>query len=169
MDTAKLTIRDVRRDDLTAVISLLNREILSSVSTFRIHPIDAAGTERWWQDRQDGRYPALVGQLEDHGPLVGWASLSRWSVYEAYDRCAEVSVWIEPAYQGRGYGRLLYEALLARASQLGLGVLLARIEAQNEASLRLHRACGFETIGTMRGVGEKFGRLLDVVMMQRQL
>lgn len=168
MSMPEITIRDIRREDVSAAISLLNREIIGGVNTFRIDPIDESGANRWWRDRANGRYPAIgVWTAETH--LVGWSSISRWSLYEAYDRTAEVSVWVEPAFQGRGFGKLLLEQIIDRAQELQFGVLLSRIEARNQVSIRLHERFGFRKIGTMHRVGEKFGRLLDVVMLERQL
>lgn len=168
MPTPEITIRDIRRDDVSAAISMLNREILSGVNIFRIEPIDEAGEARWWRDRANGHYPA-IGAWTAESRLIGWASLSKWSVYEAYDRTAEVSLWVEPAFQGCGCGKLLFEQIVERASRLQFGVLLSRIEASNQVSIHLHERFGFTKIGTMHRVGEKFGRLLDVVMLERQL
>lgn len=164
----EITIRDLRRNDVSAAISMLNREVLSGVNTFRIEPIDEAGAARWWRDRANGRYPA-IGVWMAKGRLMGWASLSKWSAYEAYDRTAEVSVWVEPAFQGRGLGKLLLEQIIERANALQFGVLLSRIESSNQVSIHLHERFGFTKIGTMHRVGEKFGKLLNVVMLERQL
>ncbi len=168
MPPAEVLIRDVRKTDVAAAVHLLNREILAGVNTFRIAPIDDAGAAKWWRDRGDGCYPAIAA-WDAETRMIGWAALSQWSLYEAYRRTAEVSIWIDHAYQGKGYGTLLFGRLVARARALQFGVLLSRIEASNEASIRLHERFGFRQIGTMHRVGEKFGRLLDVVMLECQL
>jgi phosphinothricin acetyltransferase len=160
-------IRFAERADLPAMIDILNREILESVSCFRIRPLDAQDSERWWQGREGGRFPAWVA-TDGGGRVVGWASLSRWSAYEGYARTAEVSIWIVPRAQGQGLGRRLFARLLEGA-QPHFRVLLSRIEASNRASIALHEKFGFRAVGTMHRVGEKFGRLLDVLIMECQL
>jgi phosphinothricin acetyltransferase len=71
--------------------------------------------------------------------------------------------------RGAGVGRALLQGLIDRARAAGLGVLLARIVSQSDASLRLHESLGFQRIGTMRRVGEKFGRVLDVILLDLHL
>lgn len=76
---------------------------------------------------------------------------------------------MHPEFRGRGIGRALLQELLDLAPQRGVRVLIARIVEGNPASPGLHEALGFETIGVMRQVGEKFGRLLDVGLLNREL
>lgn len=161
------TIRLATRDDLPAIISILNREIETGVNCFRTRPLSGADSVHWWQGREGGKYPAWVG--ERGGEIVGWASLSRWSSYEGYDRTCEVSVWIVPGAQRQGLGRQFFTTLIHFATVAGFRVILSRIEARNVASLALHHAFGFTVIGTMHKVGEKFGQRLDVVMMELHL
>ncbi|TMA47656.1 MAG: N-acetyltransferase family protein, partial [Deltaproteobacteria bacterium] len=106
---------------------------------------------------------------EESGRVVGWGSLSAWSDRCAYARAAEVSVYVHQDHRGHGIGRALLADLIARGRAAGLGVLLARIESSGAASLALHRALGFQPIGTMRRVGEKSGRLLDVELLDLHL
>jgi phosphinothricin acetyltransferase len=80
-----------------------------------------------------------------------------------------VSVYVHHQHRRRGAGKALFAELVARASAAGLGVLLARVVAEQTASLRLHDALGFTRIGTMRRVGEKHGRILDVELLDRHL
>ena len=78
-------------------------------------------------------------------------------------------MYVDERHRGRGVGRVLLAELVARARRAGLGVLLARVETSGAASLRLHGGMGFRSIGTMRRVGEKFGRLLDVALLELHL
>ena len=161
------TVRLATEGDLPDIASILNREIDQTVNCFRTRPLTREDARRWWRGRENGRYPAWIGELDSQ--VVGWASLSRWSAYEAYDRTAEVSVWVLPHAQRRGLGRQFFSTLLEFAASSPLRVLLSRIEAQNQPSLRLHECFGFSRVGTMHNVGEKFGQILDVVIMERQM
>jgi L-amino acid N-acyltransferase YncA len=98
--------------------------------------------------------------------VLGWASLSPWSDRPAYSRSAEVSVYVAEEFRGRGVGRLLLRALIDEGRRLGYHALLARISADNKVSIRLHASLGFSTAGTLREVGFKFARLLDVEIME---
>lgn len=161
------TVRLATEADLPEIASILNYEIDHTVNCFRTRTLTEEDAWQWWQGRETGRYPAWVAEQESQ--IVGWASLSRWSAYEAYDATAEVSIWIRPAAQRRGIGRRFFTVMIEHAISADFRVLLSRIEAANEPSLLLHERFGFTRVGTMHRVGEKFGRLLDVVIMERQL
>lgn len=168
-------LRDADTTDLPEIIEILNEQILQTVYSFRTAPLDDQAATRWFSKHEKPQYPILVAELTSGFDLpsgkriAGWASLSPWSDYEAYERTAEVSVWIRPDCQRQGLGRQLMQALIERARVLDYRVLLSRIEAENLGSLKLHQAFDFRTIGTMHQVGEKFGRLLDVVMLEKPL
>ncbi|QEG38835.1 GNAT family N-acetyltransferase [Roseimaritima ulvae] len=166
------TIRNATATDLSEILAILNQQITESVASFRIAPLDDAAGRRWFAAHTDPKYPVIVAAADGKRPqskLAGWASLSAWSDYEAYHRTAEISVWIRPECQRQGLGRRLMEEIIARAVAVQHRVILSRVEADNVGSLKLHESLGFRTIGTMHRVGEKFGRLLDVVMLERLL
>ncbi len=174
-------IRDAEVADVPQIAAILNQQILDSVASFRMQPLDDAAALRWYAEHVDTLFPVLVAQAasdrsdrsdrsDTASPkIAGWASLSAWSHYEAYARTAEISLWIRPEFQRKGLGRRLMQGLIDRATGLEYRVLLSRIEAENVGSLKLHQQFGFRTIGTMHRVGEKHGRLLDVVMLERML
>ena len=173
-----LSIRTVRADDLDRVIKLLNREVMGGVNIFRFAPLDAEAARRWWKLHGSGRYQALVAEHpgtpgehprdRDTGSpqVVGWAAFAPHSAYEGYDRTAEISVWVDAPFRGQGIGKVLIRALLATCHDRNLRTIVSRIEATNLASLRLHESIGFTHVGVLKDVGEKFGRSLDVVLMQ---
>ncbi len=169
-----MIIRPVCRADLGAVMSLINREITGGVNIFRLVELDDIAAERWWNLHGEGRYQAIVAERveadeadEPASPqFAGWATLTPHSAYEGYDRTAELSVWVEPGMRRGGCGRALVEALLASCPQRNIRTVISRIESNNVPSLRLHQVCGFEQVGLLRDVGEKFGQSLSVVFMQ---
>jgi phosphinothricin acetyltransferase len=166
-----LSIRTVRADDLDRIIQLLNREVVGGVNIFRFAPLDAEAARRWWKLHGSGRYQALVAEQprdRDTGSpqVVGWAAFAPHSAYEGYDRTAEISVWVDAPFRGQGIGKVLMRALLATCHDRNLRTIVSRIEATNLASLRLHESIGFTHVGVLKDVGEKFGRSLDVVLMQ---
>jgi phosphinothricin acetyltransferase len=100
---------------------------------------------------------------------VGFGSLSSYRDRPAYSTTVEDSVYVRRDRQGQGVGRVLLEELVRLASGHGFHAVIARIVGGHEASIALHRACGFEPVGIEREVGRKFGRWLDVAVMQRLL
>jgi L-amino acid N-acyltransferase YncA len=112
--------------------------------------------------------PWLVA--ERGGVLLGYAYANHFRPRRAYRYCLEDSVYVAPEAQGRGVGRLLLAELLARCTALGARQMLAVIgDADNAGSIGLHRALGFRHAGVLKASGWKFGRWLDVVLMQRAL
>jgi phosphinothricin acetyltransferase len=162
-----MTIRDATRADLEAITEIYNREVELSTSTFDTRPRSTEQATEWFEAHGLPGYPVIVA--EDGGNVLGWASLSPWSDRGAYARTAEGSLFVSEGWRGAGIGRRLTEALIARARAAGHGVLIARIESGNEASRRLLLGAGFRSVGTMRRVGQKFGRVLDVEMFELQL
>lgn len=158
-----LTIREAVPEDLEPITAIYNDAILNTVATFDTEPKRVEDQQGWFASHGD-KFPLVVAVL-DHR-VVGWASLSRWSDRCAYADTAELSVYVHEAYRGRGIGTALMRAVVHEGRTRGLHTILARIAEGNAISVRLHEAVGFHHIGTMREVGSKFGKRLDVQLMQ---
>lgn len=115
-------------------------------------------------ERTTRTHPWLV--LEDAGRVIGYAYASQHHARAAYRWAADVAVYVDPAHHGRGAGRRLYSALLDLLRRQGLRVACAGIAMPNDASLALHRALGFELVGTYRSIGWKAGAWRDVSWWQ---
>jgi L-amino acid N-acyltransferase len=145
--------------------AIYNREILMGTATFEIAP-RSASEQLDWIAEHSGAHPAVVALTVDD-EVVGFGSLSPYRPRAAYSTSVEDSVYVALDFQGLGIGRAILEELLRLAEVHGFHAVIARIAGQNDASVALHAACGFEMIGTEREVGRKFGRWLDVVCMER--
>ena len=159
-------LRPARAEDLPAVTAIYNDAVARTTGTFDTEPKTLA-QQREWFDRHGDAHPVIVA--EDGGRVVAWASFSPWSDRCAYARTAEVSVYVEEAARGRGLAGLLLDELLRRGRAAGVKQAMARITADNEISLHLHAKRGFVTAGRLKRVGEKFGRVLDVHILQLSL
>jgi L-amino acid N-acyltransferase len=159
-------VRMVERRDAEAIRSIYNIEVAESTVTFDMVPrtIDEQVS---WIDEHSGGHPAIVAIDED--TLVGFGSLSVWRERPAYSGSVEDSVYVHRDHRGRGIGKLLLQELVQLGADHGFHTVLARIVGGHEASIALHEACGFETVGVEREVGRKFKQWLDVVLMQRHL
>ena len=113
-------------------------------------------------------YPYLVA--EDGGALLGYAYANYYRTRPAYRHSVEDSIYIAPHATGRGIGKALLARLIDECSERGYRQMLAVIgDSDNAGSIGVHRACGFEHVGTLRSIGFKFGRWVDSVLMQRAL
>lgn len=159
-------IRPAAPGDVAAITAIYNEAILTTTATFDTEP-KSVEERAAWLAAHDARHPVLVAVV-DHR-IVGWACLSKWSDRPAYDATAETSFYVESASRGRGIGRELKEATIAEARRLGYHTLIARVAEGSDASRHLNERCGFVYVGTLRQVGRKFGRWLDVDVMQLML
>jgi phosphinothricin acetyltransferase len=153
-------------NDAEAIRSIYNVEVLESTVTFDLVPRSLEEQQRWLTARS-GAHAVLVA--ERGGDVIGFASLSPYRDRPAYSTTVEDSVYVHRDAQGAGVGKALLGALVDTATAHGFHAMMARIVGGHEASIALHRAHGFDVVGTEREVGRKMGRWLDVVVMQRLL
>jgi phosphinothricin acetyltransferase len=159
-----LSIRRATLKDLVAITEIYNETVRNTTATFDTQPKTVAEQSEWFEDH-DAKHPLLVAEDAEH--VVGWASLSRWSDTCAYSDTAEVSLYVKEGHRGKGIGKTLLKELVKEGGKVGLHTIVARISEGNEASLHLFEAEEFEQTGIMREVGRKFGKLLDVNVMQK--
>jgi L-amino acid N-acyltransferase YncA len=156
-------IRPAIPDDLQAITDIYNQAVLNTTATFDTE-VKTLEEQRSWYEQHGPRNPILV--VEQAGVVVGWAALSPWSDRRAYSNTAEASVYITENNRNQGIGHKLSKAIINSGRDAGLHTLIARIVAGNDASLHLAEMHSFKQIGVMKEVGFKFGRFLDVFMMQ---
>lgn len=159
-------IRIAAEGDLPAITDIYNREVTSSTATFDTEP-RTLDRQKMWLDEHSDLHPVVVAIMGSE--VTGWGSLSPWSDRLAYARTAEISLYVREGFRGKGIGGALVRDLLLRAERSGLHAILARISEESLASLELFRKSGFVQVGTMKEVGEKFGRLLSVHILQKTL
>ena len=159
-----ISIRAAKGDDLPAITEIYNEAIETTVATFDTEPktLDEQGK---WFEHHGPRYPVLVVELGR--VVVGWASLSKWSDRCAYAETGEISLYVKEQFRARGIGKKLLMAIVEEGKKGGLHTVIARIAHGNGTSVHLHTLAGFEHIGVMREVGRKFGKRIDVHLMQK--
>jgi L-amino acid N-acyltransferase len=159
-----LTLRKATIRDLEGITEIYNEAILNTTATFDIQPKNLQEQKKWFNDHQP-KQPILVA--EQNNVIVGWASLSKWSDRCAYSATAEASLFVRREYREQGIGRKLLETLLQEGKNIGLHTVIVRIAEDNKVSLHLFQSEDFQRIGVMKEVGRKFGKLLDVNLMQK--
>jgi phosphinothricin acetyltransferase len=161
-----MQLRLATLDDAEAIRAIYNLEVTTSTATFDLVP-RSLEDQRSWLAARSGAHAAVVAT--DAGDVLGFGSLSPWRDRPAYATTVEDSVYVHRDHHGKGVGKAILNELLTTGTAHGFHACLARIVGGHEASIALHAACGFEVVGTEREVGRKFGRWLDVVLMERLL
>jgi phosphinothricin acetyltransferase len=163
-----LTIRAGAERDVAAVTEIYGHHVLHAAATFEVEPPDVAEMARRWRSVVEGGYPYLVA--EQDGRIAGYAYASSYRPRPAYRYTVENSVYVRRGCERRGIGRALMRALLDQCERGDFRQVIAVIgDSANAASIGLHRQLGFRMVGTLQAAGVKFGRPVDVVLMQRAL
>lgn len=157
-------IRKAIYTDVPAITGIYNEAILTTTATFDTEPKTTAAQRKWFK-AHGPKNPILVAV--EGGKIIGWASLSAYSDRCAYSGTAELSVYVKEKFRNHGIGRKLMQAVLEEGKKAGLHTIISRIAGGNDISIHLHRQFDFADIGTMKEVGNKFGQLLDVSLMQK--
>jgi L-amino acid N-acyltransferase YncA len=163
-----IAIRDAEESDFEQVARIYGFYVRHSTSTFEEEPPTAEElSDRWRRVLVEG-LPYIVA-VQD-GAVAGYAYAGAYRPRAAYRFTIEDSVYVSPDRRGNGVGRALLTELIARCEAGPRRQMVAVIgDSGNEASMRLHARLGFEHVGTLKGVGFKFGRWVDSVLMQRAL
>lgn len=166
MSDTPFLIRLAEPGDAAAITGIYNEAVLTTTASFDMQP-QSVEARLEWLNAHDDRHPVFVAEID--GQVAGWGSLTKWSERPAYNDTAETSFYVAAAHQGRGIGRALKAKLIDEARRLGFYTLIARMAEESFASMHLNESFGFQYIGTMKEVGLKFGRRLDVHIMQLML
>lgn len=162
-----VTIRAAAERDLDAIREIYNHWVLNSVATFDMAEQPAKERLDWFSHHASEKLPVLVAEVK--GRVVGWGSLSYYHSRCAYKQTVEPSVYVHPDFTRVGIGKTLVESLLIAAKENGYHTVVALICSENINSIRLFGDFGFKEIGTLKEVGRKFDRWLDVTLMQKAL
>lgn len=160
-----ITVRAVREADIEAIRALVNAEIRDAVNVWHETERSDAEMRHWVAERQSPGRAVIVA--ERAGRVVGYGGYGPFRPHSGYALTAEHSLCVDAAERGQGVGAALLADLLRRAETQGVHILIGAIEAENAASIALHKRYGFVETGRLPEVGRKFGRWLTLVFMQR--
>ncbi|MBX3653650.1 MAG: N-acetyltransferase [Ramlibacter sp.] len=159
-------IRPSTDNDVAAMTAIYAHHVLHGTGTFETTPPTESEMAGRRADVLSKGLPWLV--VEDDGHIVGYAYCQWFKPRPAYRFSAEDSIYLAPAAAGRGLGRALLAALIEQATAAGVRKLIAVIgDSANAGSVGVHRALGFSEVGLLKSCGWKFGRWLDVVLMDK--
>ena len=162
-----LTIREATSDDAQAIRTIYNHEVENETSTMDLVPRTLEVQQEWIAARS-GAFCAVVA-VDSAGAVLGFGALSEYKDRTGYRTTVENSVYVRRDVARRGIGRQILNHLLAVATVSGFHSVIARIESTSTASRDLHSACGYKLVGVEQQVARKFGKWLDIAVMQRIL
>jgi len=156
----------VTEKDLSAIMEIYNHYILNSTATFHSQELSRKDLEEFLFISHP-KYPSFL--IKDNNDMNGYCFLTQYKKRQAYDRSAEVSVYLKPEFTGKGIGLVALNHLETAAKKAGIHVLVATICGENHASIRLMEKSGYSRCAHMKNIGEKFGKILDVVVYQKEI
>lgn len=162
-----VTLRDATEGDMPAVRDIYNHAVEHTTAIWNETLVDVKNRLEWLKARQARGFPVLVAEKD--GRVAGYASYGDWRAFDGYRHTVEHSVYVDKDHRGLGIGEGLMLELIARAAKADIHVMIAGIEAENAASIRLHKKLGFRTTGNFQEVGTKFGRWLDLTCMELRI
>ena len=161
-------VRASTEADVVRCAEIYGHHVLYGTASFEIDPPDLAEMKKRRAAVLDLGLPHLVAERQ--GCVMGYAYAGNWRPRPAYKYSVEDSVYIDHEAVGQGIGKALLPALIEQCTRLGKKQMVAVIgDSAQTPSIRLHTACGFEMVGTLKNIGFKFDRWLDSVLMQRAL
>jgi L-amino acid N-acyltransferase len=150
------------------ILAIFNEAIANSTALYDYKPRTPESMVAWFAAKRTNGFP-VIGLEDEGGKLLGFASYGTFRAFPAYKYTVEHSVYVEKSCRGRGLGRKLLEAVVARAGEHGMHTVVGAIDLDNTASMELHKRLGFEHCGTIKQAGFKFGRWLDLAFLQKTL
>ena len=150
------------------ILDIFNEAIIHSTALYDYQPRTLAFMTDWFQTKATHAFP-VIGAVDDHGTLLGFASYGTFRVWAAYHYTVEHSVYVHKDHRGKGIGRQLLRQLIAAARSQQVHVMVGGIDIDNHGSIRLHEQLGFRHAGTIREAAFKFGRWLDLGFYQLTL
>jgi L-amino acid N-acyltransferase len=157
-------IEDAASQDLAQILAIYNEVIRNSTAVFSSEEYTPARGETWLGAKRERGFPMLVAR--DASGITGFGTFGEFRTWPGYRYSVEHSVHVRADCRSRGVGRALVTALLGRATEMGMHVMIAGIDADNVVSIGLHATLGFTRVGHFHEVAFKFGRWLDLVFMQ---
>lgn len=155
-----MKIRPADKRDIDSLLEIYNYEAVNSTAAFAIRPKTIEERMEWFDEHNRDHHPLIVAERD--GRAVGYASLSKYRSGDAYDRTAELSVYVDHRYRGKGIGADLMSAIISIGKKEHfIHNVISVITSENEASVRLHEKFRFRYCGTIKEAGEKFGKWLD--------
>jgi len=148
-----------------SILAIFNDAIANTTALYDYHLRTPQVIQTWFEDKRKGDYP-VIGMVDDAGRLMGFGTYGVFRVRPAYKYTVEHSLYVDAQFRGQGVGKILLREIIAAAESQNYHVLVGGVDSSNSVSIALHKKFGFTHCGTLRQVGFKFGRWLDLDFYQ---
>ena len=159
-----MKILKANKSHFESIISIYNWAIEETTATF---DTELKNLSNYSDFLNSFTFHPLLVSTDELDNVTGWGCLKRYSDRSAYDETVELSIYIDPKHHGKGIGNEMMKELIQKAQLLKLHVIISRITQESKSSIKLHEKFGFEYVGVMKEVGFKFGKRIDVILMQK--
>lgn len=166
MKNEEVTFRELEESDLGEIKNIYDYYVISSTATFHTEPITFEELKEFIYFGHP-RYKSYAVILD--GKMCGYCYATYYKKRQAYNRTAEVTIYLNHEYIGRGLGLAALQYLESAVKEAGLKVLLGVISGDNKGSIRAFEKAGYEQCALFKNVGEKFGKIIDVVVYQKEI
>jgi L-amino acid N-acyltransferase YncA len=156
----------VTEKNLAAIIEIYNHYILNSTATFHSEILSKKDLEEFLYVSHP-KYPSFL--IKDNNEIIGYCFITQYKKRQAYNRSAELSIYLKPEFTGKGIGPVALNHLEAVAKKAGIHMLVGTLCEENHASIRLMEKSGYSKCAHLKNIGEKFGKILDVVIYQKEI
>ncbi|GLO64589.1 MULTISPECIES: GNAT family N-acetyltransferase [Oceanobacillus] len=163
----KLTFRNATIEDLPEIVAIYNSTIASRMVTADTEPVTVEDRYHWFSEHESERRPLLVAEL--NGEICGWISLESFYGRPAYNHTAEVSIYMDSRFRGKGLGKKLLSYIIEKSPVYGIEILLGFIFAHNEPSIKLFEHFGFEQWAHLPSVAKLDRVDRDVIIFGKSL
>jgi L-amino acid N-acyltransferase YncA len=164
----EIVVRPSTEADAPAMLAIYTRYVTHGLGDgAEFEPLQADDIKRRRKNMLRRRLPHLVAELD--GEVIGYAYAVPFRKRPAYRYCVKHSIYVHQNHLRAGVGRKLLPALIDACAEAGFRQMIAYVDSENEPSLSLHHACGFRRVGYLEGIGFRFGRWTDSVLLQRSL
>ena len=162
-----MIIREATHDDALLLTEIYNHEVETGTALWNVEAVDLENRLAYLAAQKAKGNPVLIAEVD--GEMAGYATYGAFRPQDGFHLTAEHSIYLRAAYQGQGIGPKLLAALIDRVRANGLHVLIGAIDGENTGSIALHKRLGFVETGRLPQAGMKFGRWLDLVLLQLTL
>ncbi len=164
MTTENVTIRPATENDLEAILEIYNHAIVNTTSVYSYKPHTIEMRKKWFAEKQLAKHPVFVAMVGEK--VIGFVTYGPFRIWPAYKYSVEHSVYVHPDFRQRGIAKKLLEIIIATARQNDVHAIIAGIDADNAVSIHLHKQLHFAEVGRFKQVGYKFGKCLDLALME---
>jgi phosphinothricin acetyltransferase len=162
-----VTVRPATAADAAAICAIYNQGIEDRIATLETE-LRTPDERHQWLAARGPRHPVIVAEAAEGAPIA-WASLNAFNPRRAYDHVADLSVYVERGWRGRGVGRRLLDRLVELGRELGYHKLVLAAFPFNRSGIALYERCGFREVGIYREQGMLDGRWVDTIVMEKLL